>query len=50
MEEQFLPIEAYAQAIEQRIYQLKGVVVQIKLPLQTDKEKELFIKAINTLI
>jgi hypothetical protein len=44
-----IPVPILAHAIEQYILQQKGVLVQIKLPLTTEKDIEAFEKAINSI-
>lgn len=41
------PIHIFANIISNYILINTGKIIQINLPLQTDKEKQLFIKAIN---
>lgn len=45
--EENIPIHILANIISNYILINTGKIIQINLPLQTDKEKELFIKAIN---
>lgn len=41
------PVSFFATIIQSYIYQKTGNVIVVKHPLQTEREKELFIKAIE---